>query len=146
MRNISELESLRTAAAEYPQMEWKDMIFTKSKFNVTTSLIKVSMSLIAGDCPTESGRRSGPKTCKTENQLTPMKTSARYDEILVVDRKRIFVILPKAKRELLKKVYFCRNTERTERSCFCQKSLLLQKETLSAGKSFHSCLIYSNFD
>ena len=64
---------------------------------------------------------------------------------LVVDRKRIFVILPKAERGLLKKVHFCRNTERTERSCFCQKGPLLQKETLSAGKSFHSCLIISKF-
>ena len=141
MRNISELESLRTAAAEYPQMEWKDMIFTKSKFNVTTSLIKVSMSLIAGDCPTESGRRSGPKTCKTENQLTPMKTSARYDEILVVDRKRIFVILPKAKRELLKKISFCRNTVTTERSSFCRKTLFRQKQPLSAGRPCYFNLI-----
>ena len=66
-----------------------------------------------------------------------------WRKYLVVDQKRIFVILPKAERGLLKKVYFCRNTER---SCFCQKSPLLQKETLSAGKSFLHARLIPNFD
>ena len=51
---------------------------------------------------------------------------------VVVDRKRIFVFLPKAIRGHRKKFPFCRNAERTERGYFCQKDLFLQKYTLSA--------------
>ena len=64
---------------------------------------------------------------------------------IVVDRKTIFVFLPKAERGLLKKVLFCRNTETTERSCFCRNTVFRQKQPLSAGKSCYFILISTKF-
>ena len=63
------------------------------------------------------------------------------DVKLVVDRKRIFVFLPKAEREQMKNVCFCRNAEITEKKLFLPKTPFKQKETPSAGIFFWFCFI-----
>ena len=47
--------------------------------------------------------------------------------VLVVDRKRNFVILQKAEREPSKYISFCQNAESTERGYFCRNGIFLQK-------------------
>ena len=59
--------------------------------------------------------------------------------------KENFCHSAESRRELLKKVYFCRNTETTERSCFCRNTVFRQKQPLSAGKSCYFILISTKF-